>query len=77
MFIKILKNFIKLLLLTFIAVWLSENYGKVDIIWLGYKIETSLPVFIFLTYLFITISKILLKLLFAIPKLFKRKKKIS
>ena len=77
MFIKILKNFIKLLLLTFIAVWLSENYGKVDIIWLGYKIETSLPVFIFLTYLFIIISKILLKLLFAIPKLFKKKKKIS
>ncbi len=75
MFIKIFKNFIKLLLLTFIAVWLSENYGTVNITWLGYKIETSLLVFIILTYLFTPVFKILLKILFAIPKLFKRKKK--
>ena len=75
MFIKILKNFIKLLLLTFIAVWLSENYGVVNITWLGYKIETSLLVFIILTYLFTLVFKILLKILFAIPKLFKRKQK--
>ena len=70
MFIKILKNFIKIFLLSLFAVWLSENYGIVHITWLGYKIETSLLVFAILIYLFL----IILKLLFSVPKIFKRKK---
>ena len=73
MFIKILKNFIKIFLLSLFAVWLSENYGIVHITWLGYKIETSLLVFAILIYLFL----IILKLLFSVPKIFKRKKKLS
>ena len=73
MFIKILKNFIKIFLLSLFAVWLSENYGIVHITWLGYKIETSLLIFVILIYLFL----IILKLLFSVPKIFKRKKKLS
>lgn len=73
MFIKILKNFIKIFLLSLFAVWLSENYGIVHITWLGYKIETSLLIFVILIYLFL----IILKLLFYVPKIFKRKKKLS
>lgn len=71
MFIKILKNFIKIFFLSLFAVWLSENYGIVEITWLGYKIETSLLTFLILTYLFST----MLKFLFSIPKIFKRKRK--
>lgn len=77
MFIKTFKIFIKLFLLSLIAVWLSENYGSVHIIWFGYKIETSLFVFIILTYIIALLFKVMLKILFVIPKLFKRKKKES
>ena len=77
MFIKTFKIFIKLLLLSLIAVWLSENYGSVHIIWLGYKIETSLFVFIILTYIIALLFKVMLKILFIVPKLFKKKKKGS
>jgi hypothetical protein len=34
-----------------IGVWISNNYGTVDIFWLGYRIHTSVPVLLILMWL--------------------------
>ena len=53
-----LKLFFILLGFSVIAVWISNNYGTVDIFWLGYKVHTSVPVFLFVMWLmFILLDK--------------------
>ena len=45
------KYFFIFLLFSVIGVWISNNYGTVDIFWLGYKIHTSVPVLLILMWL--------------------------
>jgi len=45
-----LKYFFIFLLFSVVGVWISNNYGTVDIFWLGYKIHTSVPVLLILIW---------------------------
>lgn len=45
------KYFFIFLLFSVIGVWISNNYGTVDIFWLGYRIHTSVPVLLILMWL--------------------------
>lgn len=55
-----LKIFFILLGFSIIAVWISNNYGTVDIFWLGYSVHTSVPVLLFIMWIvFIVVDKIM------------------
>ena len=45
------KYFFIFLLFSVISVWISNNYGTVDIFWLGYRIHTSVPVLLILMWI--------------------------
>ncbi len=45
-----LKYFFIFLGFSVVAVWISNNYGTVDIFWLGYKIHTSIPVLLLIMW---------------------------
>ena len=71
-----LKLFFILLGFSVIAVWISNNYGTVDIFWLGYSIHTSVPVLLFVMWiLFVLVDKIMWLLSFITKPLRKRKDK--
>jgi len=54
------KYFFIFLLFSVIGVWISNNYGTVDIFWLGYKIHTSVPVLLILMWiLFFCVEKVM------------------
>ena len=54
------KYFFIFLLFSVIGVWISNNYGTVDIFWLGYRIHTSVPVLLILMWImFICVEKIM------------------
>ncbi len=56
-----LKYFFIFLLFSVIGVWISNNYGVVDIFWLGYRIHTSVPVLLILMWiLFLCVGKTML-----------------
>ena len=38
-----LKYFLVFFIFSIIGVWVSNNYGTVDIFWLGYRVHTSVP----------------------------------
>ncbi len=70
-----LKLFFILLGFSVIAVWISNNYGTVDIFWLGYSIHTSVPVLLFVMWIvFICVDKTMSVLSFLL-KPFKKKRK--
>ena len=55
-----LKIFFILLGFSIIAVWISNNYGTVDIFWLGYSVHTSVPVLLFIMWVvFVIVDKIM------------------
>lgn len=55
-----LKLFFILLGFSIIAVWISNNYGTVDIFWLGYSVHTSVPVLLFIMWIvFVVVDKIM------------------
>lgn len=55
-----LKIFFILLGFSIIAVWISNNYGTVDIFWLGYSVHTSVPVLLFIMWIvFVIVDKIM------------------
>lgn len=56
-----LKYFFIFLLFSVIGVWISNNYGVVDIFWLGYRIHTSVPVLLVLMWgVFFCVGKTML-----------------
>ncbi len=53
-----LKYFFIFLGFSIVGVWISNNYGVVDIFWMGYRVRTSVPVFILSMWLvFFLVSK--------------------
>ena len=54
-----LKYFLIFLGFSIVAVWISNNYGTVDIFWLGYKIHTSVPMLLLSMWLvFFMVGKV-------------------
>ena len=54
------KYFFIFLFFSVIAVWISNNYGTVDIFWLGYKIHTSVPMLLIsMLLIFWAVAKII------------------
>ncbi|MDR2098627.1 MAG: hypothetical protein LBO78_01205 [Rickettsiales bacterium] len=48
---KTLKLFAAVLVFSIIGVWISNNYGTVDITWIGYRMETSIPAMLFMAWM--------------------------
>ena len=72
-----LKIFFILLGFSIIAVWISNNYGTVDIFWLGYSVHTSVPVLLFIMWIvFVIVDKIMWGI-GKILKPFKKKKVVK
>lgn len=46
-----IKYFFIFLFFSIIGVWISNNYGTVDIFWLGYRIHTSVPILLLMMWL--------------------------
>ena len=54
------KYFFIFLLFSVVGVWISNNYGVVDIFWLGYRVHTSVPVFLILVWvMFMCVDRIM------------------
>ena len=72
MFKIVFKKFFLLLVLSLLSIWIYQNYGEVNIVWFGYKIQTSVPVLfgliVILWYLF---KKLFLFSRFIFRKVFK------
>lgn len=72
---RTLKLFFILFCFAVFGVWISNNYGTVEINWLGYSIETSVPILIItLWFMLFVISKVIW-LLSLLMKPFKKEKK--
>lgn len=53
-----LKYFFIFFLFSVVGVWISNNYGTVDIFWLGYKVHTSIPVLLLcMWFIFFLVGK--------------------
>ncbi len=50
--LRTLLFFIKLAVVVFVAVWLAQQPGEVTLEWLGYRVDTSVGVLLFATFLF-------------------------
>ena len=70
---KTLKMFAVILLFSMIAVWISNNYGRVSVEWIGYRFDTSIPVALVLTWAFFFVLDRLASLMGRVLRLFKRK----
>jgi uncharacterized integral membrane protein len=73
---KTFRIFVEVLLFSVIAVWISNNYGRVRVEWMGYEVETSIPVMLLLAWLlFFAIDRVgALMLLLARPLRRRREK---
>ncbi len=57
--LRTLLFFVKLAIVVFVAVWLAQQPGEVSLEWLGYRVDTSVGVLLFGTFLFGIVAALL------------------